>query len=137
MTEYLIGLTGFVNASGRLPGHTPNAPHGALPGGHGTTDDQDGVVAADGAQNVGPALSVEGGRDRLGATRHGAEDDHLADAIDAEKKLGKEGIESGPALLYTAVGNGVSGSLGGRHPGQAQLAEIAGESCLGYIPATL
>src|SRR6185295_10798210 len=137
MTEYLIGPARSVNASGGLPGHTPKASHGPFPGGEGAADDEDRVVTADGAQDVGPALAIESGGDRLRAARHGAENDHLTDTVNPQKELGKQGVESGAALLYAPVGDRVSRSLGGRHPGQAELAQITGKCRLCYVPAAL
>jgi hypothetical protein len=76
-----------VNTLSRLSGHGFEASENAVAGSNGPADDEDGVVAADGAQDIRPSLTVQGRRDGLGATRHCAEDQHLTNAIDPQKKL--------------------------------------------------
>src|SRR6516164_8991531 len=50
--------------------------------GGGAADDEDGVVAGDGAEDLGPLLGVEGDADGLRAAGEGVEHDELADAAD-------------------------------------------------------
>ena len=137
MTEYLIGLARSVNTLSGLSGEGFEAPEDAVPGGDGAADDQDRVVTADGAKDIGPALAVESSRDWLSASRNRAQNQHLADAIDPEEKLRQEGIERGSAFLYAAVGNRVPGAFRGRDPGEPQFPEVAGEGCLGHVPPAL
>lgn len=137
MTEYLIGPGGCVNSASGLPSHGAEPPHYTLSGGHRATNDEDGIVAPDGAEDVGPRLTVERRSNGLGTSRDGTKDEHLADAIDAQKQLRQQGVESGTALLYTSVGDSVSRTFGRGDSGQPQLAEIPRESRLGDIPPAL
>ena len=109
----------------------------ALAGGYRPTDDKDGVVSTNGAEYVTPTLAVEGSRNGLGAAGHRAQNEHLTDAVDAQKQLWQQGIEGGSALLDISVRDRVTRALGCRHPGEPQLTQIAGKSCLRYIPAAL
>jgi len=137
MTEYLIGPRDLVNALSGLSGKAAQAPHDPLPGGNRATDDEDSIVTANGAQNIRPGLAIQCRGNGLGATRHRAQDQHLAHPIDSEKQLGQEGIERSSAFLYAAVGYGVTCAFRSRNPSQPQLAQITGLSCLGDVPAPL
>jgi hypothetical protein len=101
------------------------------------TNDQNGIVTPDGAEYVSPALPVEGGGDGLSPSRNGAENEHFADTVDAQKKLWQQSIERRSAFFDAAVGDGVPGSFRRRNAGQTELPEITGESCLGHVPPTL
>jgi hypothetical protein len=137
MTEYLIGQASPVKT---LPGFSSEgfeAAENALAGGNGAADDQDRIVPPDGAKDVGPPLAVESGGDGLRASRNSAKYQHFAHTIDPEEELRQEGIERGPAFLYAAVGNRVSGAFGSRDTSEPQFPEIAREGCLGHVPAAL
>lgn len=109
----------------------------ALAGGNRAANDEDGVVAADGAEYVAPALAVEGSGDRLGAAGYRPQHQHLAHTVNAQEKLWKKGVERSSALLNVAVGDGVARAFWSRHSGQTELAQIAREGRLGDIPASL
>jgi hypothetical protein len=49
--------------------------------------DQDGIVASDRAEHIGPRFAVQCGRNGLGPTRNGPNDDDLPNPIDARQKL--------------------------------------------------
>jgi hypothetical protein len=87
MTEYLIGPARPVNALSGFSGEGLEAPEDAVPGGDGATDDQNRVVTSDGAKDIGPSLAVESSGDGLSASRDRAQNQHLANTIDAEEKL--------------------------------------------------
>src|ERR1700674_151411 len=137
MSEYLIVWTAYVNTRSGLPSHRPQAPHHAVAGGDRAADNQYGIVAPDRPQYVGPALAVERGSDWLSASGNRPQDEHFTDAVESEKQLGQQGVERCTALLYTPVGNGVSGAFGRRDARKPELAQIAGQCCLGYIPSPL
>src|SRR6267143_6199303 len=137
MTEYLIGPASPVKTLPGLSGEGFEAPENALAGSNRSANDQDRIVAPNSAKDIGPPLAIERGGDGLRTSGDGAEHQHFAHTVNPEEKLRQEGIERGPAFLYAAVGNRVSGALGGRNPGEPQFPEVAGESCLGHVPATL
>lgn len=120
-----------------LSGHRSEASHNPLPGGDGPADDEDGIVAADGPENVRPALAIEGSRNRLGTAGNGAQDKHLTDAVDAQKQLGEQGVERSPALFYAAVRYGVTRTLGGGNTSEPELTKVTRQGRLGDIPSTL
>jgi hypothetical protein len=126
-----------VNTLSWLSGHGFEASENAVPGSNGPADDQDGIVAADGAQDIRPSLTVQGRRDRLGATRHRTQNQHLANTIDPKEKLRQQRVESSSAFLYATIGNSVAGALRGWYSGEAQFPEIAGEGRLGHVPPAL
>ena len=64
MTEYLIGPASPVKTLPWLSGEGFKAPENALTGGNGAADDQNRIIAADGAKDIGPPLAVESGGDR-------------------------------------------------------------------------
>ena len=109
----------------------------ALAGGGGPADDEHGVVAGDGAEDLGPFLGVQGDADGLGAAGEGVEHDELADAADLGVEVREQGRERG------AVVGGGAGELiarraaGPRDAGDAHLAQVAGERGLGDRPAAL
>ena len=137
MTEYLIGPAGSVNTLSGLPRLGFEPPEDAVPGGNRAADDQDRIVAADGAKDIGPTFPVESGSDRLSASGNRAQDQHLADTIDAEKKLRQKGVERSSAFLYAAVCNRVAGAFRSWDPGKPQFPKVAGERGLGHIPSPL
>ena len=137
MSEYLIVWAAYVNTRSGLPSQGPEAPHHAVAGGDRAADYQYGIVAPDSPQYVGPAFAVECGSDWLSSSRNGPQDKHFTDAIESKKQLRQEGVERGAALLYAPVGNSVSGALRCRDAGEPELAQIAGEGCLGYVPPPL
>ena len=137
MSEYLIVWAAYVNTRSGLPSQCPEAPHYAIAGGDRAADYQYGIVAPDSPQYVGPAFAVERGSDWLSASRNGPQDKHFTDAIESKKQLRQEGVERGAALLYATVGNSVSGAFGRRDAGEPELAQVAGEGCLGYVPPAL
>ena len=51
--------------------------------------------------------------------------------------MGKKGLQCRPVLLDTAVGDGIAGPFGCGNPRQSQLAQVARECCLRYVPATV
>jgi hypothetical protein len=126
-----------VNTLPRFSGHRSDAPHHAFARRYGATNNEYGVITADGAEDVRPTLTVEGRRDRLSAARDGSQDEHLADAIDPQKELWKEGVERCAAFLDAAIGHSIASALRRRNAGQAELPEIAGERGLGHVPAAL
>src|ERR1700682_5921815 len=99
MTEYLIHLASPVKTLPWFSSEGFEAPENALTGGNGTADDQDRIVAADGAKDIGTALAVESSGDRLRASRHSAKYEHLAYTIDPEEELRQEGVKRGSAFL--------------------------------------
>src|SRR5437868_15502351 len=111
MTEYLIVLAKPVNPWSGLSRQGPQAPHNSLAGGNRATDDQNGVVAANGAEDVGPRLAIKRGSDGLSAARNGAQDQHLADAFYSQEELWQQRVESGSTLLYATVGNCIPGAF--------------------------
>src|SRR6202049_1155622 len=117
MTEYLIGVGSPVKTLPWLSGEGFEAPENALTGSNGAADDQDRIVAPDGAKDIGPPLAVEGSGDGLRTSGNRAQNQHLAHTVDAEEELRQEGIERGSAFLYAAVGNRVPGAFGSRDPG--------------------
>lgn len=137
MTEYLIGPAGSVNALSGFSGEGFEAPEDAVPGGDGATDDQNRVVTADGAKDIGPSFAVERSSDGLSASRDRTQNQHLANTIDAEEKLWQQGIERGSAFLYAAVCNCISGAFRSGDPGKPQFPEVAGERRLCYVPPAL
>src|SRR2546423_11238239 len=108
-----------------LSGQALQAALDAFPGGDRTADDEDGVVATDGTEYVAPRLAIEGSSDRLGAARDGSEHQHLANAVDAQKKLRQQRVERGSALLDITVSYGIAGTLGCWHARQSQLPQVA------------
>ena len=137
MTEYLIGSDWPVNTGSGLAGHGAEASHDPFPRRDGAGDYENGIIAADGAEDVRPGLTVERGGDGLSATGDGAQDEHLADTVHAQEELGEEGVEGGAALLYASVGNRVPCPFGGGNSGEPQFAEIPGKSRLGHVPPAL
>src|SRR6267154_3126252 len=105
MTEYLIGPTSPVKTLPWLSGEGFKSPENALTGRNGAADDQDRVVASDGAKDIGPPLAVESGGDWLCTSRNRAKYKHFAHAVDPEEELWQHCIERGSALLYATVGN--------------------------------
>ena len=59
----------------------------AIAGVGGPADDEDGVLAGDGAEDLRPALRVDRLGDRLGAARQRMKNDQLADSIDSREPL--------------------------------------------------
>src|SRR6266576_3035336 len=137
MTEYLIVQARPVNAWSGLPRQGPQAPHNPLPGGHRSADDENRVVTANGAEDIRPSLAIQRGSDGLSTARNGAQNEHLADALDSQEKLRQQRVEGGSALLYSTVGDRIPGAFRRRHPGEAQLPEISGQGRLGDVPAPL
>jgi hypothetical protein len=85
-------------------GQRANAPHHPLAGGRRAADEEDGVVAGDGAEQVGPAFGVEGVGDRLGAARDRVDDQQLADPIDTVEQLRQQRVERRAADVGRVVG---------------------------------
>ena len=137
MTVYLIGPAGSVNTLSRLSGQGLEASKNAVPGGNGAADDQNRIIAADGAEDIGPSLAVQGGSNRLSASRNGAQNQHLADTINPEKKLWQKGVERSSAFLYAAVGNCVASAFRSWDPRQPQFPKVSGEGGLSHIPSPL
>src|SRR6266550_4099043 len=121
MTEYLIGRASPVKTLPGLPSKGLEAPENALAGGNRAANDQDRIIASNGAKDIGPPLAIERSGDGLRTSGDSAEYQHFAHTVDPEEKLRQEGIERGSAFLYAAVGNGVSGAFGGRDPGEPQF----------------
>jgi hypothetical protein len=137
MTEYLIGPGSPVKTLTRLSGKGFKASENALTGGDGAADDQDRIVAPNGAKHIGPSLAIEGSSDGLGTSGNRAEHEHLAHTVDPEEELRQKSIERCSAFLYAAVGNSISGAFGSRNPGKPQFPQVTRECCLGHIPAAL
>ena len=137
MSEYLIVWRAYVNTRSGLSSHRPQPPQHAVAGGDRAADYQYGIVAPDRPQYVRPTLAVECGSDWLGASGNGPKDKHFTHTVEPKEQLGQEGVERGAALLYATVGNSVSGAFGRRDAGEPELAQVAGEGCLGYVPPAL
>src|SRR5690606_2596166 len=56
-------------------------------------DDEDGVVAGDGAEDLGPLLPVEGLGDGLCAAGEGLDEEEVADAFRADEERGEQALE--------------------------------------------
>jgi hypothetical protein len=98
-------------------------------------DDEDGIVAGEGADDLGPFLPIEGDGDGLGAAGQGLEEEQVADAIGAEIERGEEPREGG-GRIGDVGGDHVGGStLVVGHLDEAELADIPGKSGLGDLEA--
>src|SRR5579864_2629531 len=62
--------------------------------GGGAADDEDRVLAADGADDFGPLFRVERFADRLGAAAERVEHDELTDAVDVGEEVWQQGVEA-------------------------------------------
>jgi len=124
---------------GRSPPQLLDAPAEALAGGDGATDDEDGVVAGDGTDDVGDVLAIQGPRHGLGAARRRAHDEQLRHAFDRCDELRDERFERRPAAFVgvVALGPRVADALSGRHSRQSQLVHVARECRLRHVEATL
>ena len=72
-------------------------------------DDQDGVVAGDGADDVGPVLVVDGDGDRVGVAGRGFQDEQVVGLADVGEEVGGQ---RGQAWAG-ALGRELAVSLGG------------------------
>jgi hypothetical protein len=102
------------------------------------TDHENRVIAADRSEHVRPRLAVESRCHGLSAAGNRAHDDQLADAIDTRQQLRQQSVQgwAGRAADGT-VGNGVANALGRGDARQTQLAQVARERGLRYVPTTL
>src|SRR5688572_20350549 len=57
--------------------------------------DEDGIVAGDGADDLGPFLPVDGGGDGLGAAREGFHHQEVTDPVGSQVERGEETEEGG------------------------------------------
>src|SRR5687768_1260984 len=141
-SEYKYETTPASTLGAPPAGERPQPADDAVARRRRAADEEDGVVAADRPEDVGPALPVERRRDRLGAAGDGAENDELADAVHGREELREEGVERRRA---PAVGRRRGGALGGRvaravlgrHAHETQLAQVARERRLRHVPAAL
>src|SRR5205809_6558335 len=114
-----------------------HAPHHPIASRDRAADDEDCIVSSHRAEHVGPGLTVEGGGDWLGASRNGAKNEQLPGAIDAKNQLGQQRLQGSTTLLYASVGYAIARAFRRGDPGEPQLPQIPGESCLGYVPSAL
>src|SRR5688500_16314991 len=70
--------------------------------------DEDGIVAGDGADGLGPFLPVDGGGDGLGAARERLHHQEVADPVGSQVERGEETEEGGGGLADVG-GDGVYG----------------------------
>src|SRR5918996_5109046 len=108
---------------GLASGEGLDAPHEPLARGARAADEENGVVAREGTEDIGPRLGVDGARDGLGAAGDGADDDQLTDTIDVAEQRREHRLEDG-TLLGRGPGPGerVPRALRG---GDARDAELA------------
>ena len=65
----------------------------------GATDDEDGIFAGDGAEDVRVAFVVDGFGDRLRAGDDGTDDDEVAGEVEAGEELREDGREGRASFL--------------------------------------
>src|SRR5689334_22757677 len=121
----------------RLAGEAFKAAVGTFPGSNRATDDENGVVAADRTKNIGPALAIQRGGNRLRSSGHCPQYQHFADAVHPQEQLREQRIEGSSALLDIAVCNRITCTFGRGDACQAELAEVAGKRRLCHVPAAL
>ena len=94
-------------------------------------DDEDGVVAGDGADDLGPVFVVDAGRYGLGAAGGGDEDEEVQGEAGLEAEVAEHLGDAGHVVFRFAGGRGVAGGA----LDEAQLAGVAGEGGLGDVDA--
>lgn len=101
----------------------------------GAEDDEDGVIAGDGAEDLVPFLAVESDGQGLSATGEGMDDDEVVDAFGGEEEGGCEALEAGG--LVGGVGGHVVGgvAVGSGLFDEAEGADVAGEGALADVEA--
>jgi N-acetyl-gamma-glutamyl-phosphate reductase len=112
------------------------AAEDALAPGGGAADDEDRVIAGDGAGHVGPPELVERLGHGLGAGLEGADHDEGLDPLHTGDQLGEHACQLGAvALLVALLGEGVAHAAAVvGDAGEAELAEVAGEGGLRDLP---
>src|SRR5687768_14478743 len=120
-------------------GKRPNPAHEPLASRRRPADQEDGVIAGERAEDVGPGLGVDRARDWLGTTGNGTDDDHFAHPIDGTEERREHGLEHrisvGPG--GTASRQRIARTLRGRDTRDAELAQIARERRLSDVPPAL
>ena len=99
-------------------------------------DEEDGVVAAQGTEDLGPFLPVERLRDGLGAARQGLHDEKVSRAFRANEERGQKSGERRPRV---GVGRKriVGAAVGVGHFDEAKLPDVTRESRLGDVEIKL
>ena len=87
-----LGSSGLAGQRLQSPQH-PVARH------TGTANNQNGVVATDGSENIRPAFAIQSSSDRLRTSRYCSQDYHVAHAIDPQEQLRQQRLQRDPALL--------------------------------------
>jgi hypothetical protein len=120
----LLGARDFLDAALDV-GHAVGVPD----------DDEDGVVAGDGAEDLRPLFPVEGFGDGLGAAGEGSDDEEVAGAFGGDEESGKEPVEGRrvvPGFWWQGVE--VAAFCVG-HLEEAEFAEVPGEGGLADVEA--
>ncbi len=125
-----------VRSSAALPGQSLNTSLEPFAPSSRTADHQDGVFAAERAQNVREALKVEGLGNRLRPAGHRLEDEQLPDTIHRGKELWKHIVQRCPGLLRGVVGRCIPDSARRRYPRQAEFTKVSREGRLRHLKPT-
>ena len=94
-------------------------------------DDEDGVVARDGADDIGPAFEVDGGGDGLGAAGGGDEDDEIHGLARFHPEAVEDAFDAGEIVACLAGRDAVAGGTFR----ELELADITRERGLGDVEA--
>src|SRR5690348_4960807 len=89
-----------------------------------TTGEEDGVLSAEGADDLVPALRIDGFGDRLRASRERVENDELRDSIDTREELWQETVERWFSLVRDHLGQHVARSVFRRNAHDAKVAQV-------------
>src|SRR5690606_25058474 len=98
-------------------------------------DDEDGVVAGEGAEDLGPFLPVDGLGDGLSAADHGLDDEEVAGAFGAEEEGGQETCERRGGVPGLGRQGVVGAALGVVDLDEAELSDVARQGGLCDVEA--
>jgi hypothetical protein len=98
-------------------------------------DEENGVIAGEGTENLGPFLPIEGLCHGLGAAGKGFDDEQVAGAFGADEKSREEALERWRAVPAFGGRGVVVAALRIRDLDEAEFADVARESGLGHIEA--
>jgi hypothetical protein len=99
-------------------------------------DDEDGVIAGESTEDLGPFFPVDGFGDGLGTSDHGLDEEQVAGAFGAEVEGGKEAVQGGRVVPGFGREGVVGAALGIVDLDETQLANVPGERGLGDVEAT-
>jgi hypothetical protein len=94
-------------------------------------DEEDGVVAGDGADDFVPLLLVDGGGDGLRAAHSGEDDEEVLGLADFEAEVFEDVLDAGEVVFFVDVGQGIA--AGTFH--ELELVDVAGERGLRGVDA--